>query len=274
MATAIQLAAGCASTGSYLADRRRDAADIFTASIGFGAGAKARVGPVDGGACASFDMVGLRGGHHGNLVAGEFDPSDLTLTLLSEEQFGRKGGDEILKARGKTFWAHGLVGLAIPDDSSRWDYHAVNSFWQECWPQHPVISRQIIPYYTEIEVVVGLGASVRLGFNPGELLDFILGWTTIDIFNDDLEMRQVRAARARAAAGLPPQYPAEAVACLERLNSCNKDMVDIIERPIEHPGAARDHETLIQTLSAKNQLDKLGITVKWHTEKRAYEFVR
>ena len=42
-------------------------------------------------------------------------------------------------------------------------------------------------YYTQIEAVVGAGPSVRLGFNPGELLDFILGWTTIDIYKDDLE---------------------------------------------------------------------------------------
>jgi hypothetical protein len=34
---------------------------------------------------------------------------------------------------------------------------------------------------------VGSGAfiSQRAGFNPGELVDFILGWAGIDIFNDD-----------------------------------------------------------------------------------------
>lgn len=46
----------------------------------------------------------------------------------------------------------------------------------------------MIPYYTQCEVAVGtFFPSIRLGFNPGELLDFILGWTTIDIFRDDLE---------------------------------------------------------------------------------------
>ena len=30
----------------------------------------------------------------------------------------------------------------------------------------------------------------RLGLNPGELLDFGLGWTTLDIFADDLEARE------------------------------------------------------------------------------------
>ena len=42
-------------------------------------------------------------------------------------------------------------------------------------------------YYNQIEAVIGVGPSLRLGFNPGELLDFILGWTTIDIYKDDLE---------------------------------------------------------------------------------------
>jgi hypothetical protein len=32
--------------------------------------------------------------------------------------------------------------------------------------------------------------NVRCGFNPGELLDFILGWTTIDIFKDDIAGRK------------------------------------------------------------------------------------
>ncbi|MDT8390564.1 MAG: hypothetical protein RRC34_08670 [Lentisphaeria bacterium] len=45
-------------------------------------------------------------------------------------------------------------------------------------------------YYTQIEVVVGVLGSIRLGFNPGELLDFILGWTTLDIYGDELGKRK------------------------------------------------------------------------------------
>jgi len=45
---------------------------------------------------------------------------------------------------------------------------------------------------------VGLGGTVKLGLNPGELLDFILGWTTLDIFHDDIaggiEMRESNQA--------------------------------------------------------------------------------
>ena len=37
-----------------------------------------------------------------------------------------------------------------------------------------------------IEVAVGLIRTIRIGFNVGELLDFIVGWTTLDICRDDL----------------------------------------------------------------------------------------
>ncbi len=38
--------------------------------------------------------------------------------------------------------------------------------------------------------MIGLGGTLRLGFNPGELLDFLLGWFTIDIYNDDIELNK------------------------------------------------------------------------------------
>jgi hypothetical protein len=40
-------ATGCASTKNYLLDRGRDAADFFTATVGVGAGAKVRIGPLE-----------------------------------------------------------------------------------------------------------------------------------------------------------------------------------------------------------------------------------
>ena len=36
------------------------------------------------------------------------------------------------------------------------------------------------------DLFTALGRTLRFGFNPGELLDFILGWFTIDIYGDDL----------------------------------------------------------------------------------------
>mgnify|MGYP001185095109 CR=1 FL=1 len=41
-------------------------------------------------------------------------------------------------------------------------------------------------YHTQIEVALGLGGTVRLGINPGEMADFVLGWLQIDLFHDDV----------------------------------------------------------------------------------------
>ena len=38
----------------------------------------------------------------------------------------------------------------------------------------------------QIDLSVGLIASVRLGFNPGELLDFLIGLVGFDLYGDDL----------------------------------------------------------------------------------------
>ncbi|MCX7009267.1 MAG: hypothetical protein NTY53_18815, partial [Kiritimatiellaeota bacterium] len=56
----------------------------------------------------------------------------------------------------------------------------------------------------QVEAAVGGGLVFRLGFNVGELLDFILGWTTIDIFGDDLESRESREPRKIIATATPP----------------------------------------------------------------------
>ena len=79
-----------------------------------------------------------------------------------------KTSDDTAIARGKTYEAQGLCPLVM----------------------RPVHCRPgLYPTYflAQVEAVVGLGPSIRLGFNPGELLDFILGWTTLDIYKDDLE---------------------------------------------------------------------------------------
>lgn len=47
-----------------------------------------------------------------------------------------------------------------------------------------------LSFYTDIEVQVACGIGLRAGFNPGELLDFFLGWFGVDPFNDDLERRK------------------------------------------------------------------------------------
>ena len=156
---------GCATTG-YLGDRMRDAGDVFTATVGMGAGAKARVGPVQVGVVGNVDMWGLRGGQWGDVAWYETYTRDFLLPWPSkgsfgEERFAYEAEWDMTNKRGKGFVARAPL---------------------------PVLGFARQPeYYTQIEVVVGVIGSLRLGFNPGELLDFILGWTTLDIYHDDLK---------------------------------------------------------------------------------------
>jgi len=176
---------GSTSPRDYFVNRGRDAADIFTATVGMGAGAKVRVGPINLGAFANIDMGGLRGGQYKNSFSSDFNPNDLTLTVISLEKFEPYPLDVCME-RKKFFVSQGYAGITLAGTDAR-NYRFKNgnvfppSFAEPTW------TKEIIPYYTQIEAAIGLGGTLRLGFNPGELFDFILGWTTLDIFNDDIE---------------------------------------------------------------------------------------
>ena len=47
-------------------------------------------------------------------------------------------------------------------------------------------ARPHLPSWTHLEAAAALGVGVRLGFNPGELLDFLLGFFGADLYGDDL----------------------------------------------------------------------------------------
>jgi len=163
------LISGCATP--YLSDRRRDIADIFTATIGVGLGGKVRAGPVQTGLLLQADGLGLRGGTFPDVMDKSeswFAPNNLDAELLviGAEKFDSNNPNT--KLRHKDFAAE---------------------------PIGPFVSRVhddwLCPsYYTQLDLVVAVGLSVRLGINPGEVLDFILGWAKVDIFNDDLERRK------------------------------------------------------------------------------------
>ena len=183
---------GCATP--YMADRKADAKDIFTATVGHGGGAKARLGPVRAGAFFGRDDAGLRGGivstDFGDRIVGRFmhGTMDVDAIVFSLECFAPEGRTSAT-VRGKQFVAGGALGLSASVPS----YEAGDEWSRKPWNQH-------IPYYTQAEVAVGLGGTVRLGVNAGELVDFLLGWTTLDIFSDDLERRHAKLMRQREAA--------------------------------------------------------------------------
>ena len=42
-------------------------------------------------------------------------------------------------------------------------------------------------YLYQIEFAIGIYGGLRVGFNPAELIDFILGFTTYDLYDDDVK---------------------------------------------------------------------------------------
>ena len=166
---------GCAT---YVRDRVADAGDIFTATVGTGIGVTAKAGPIHTGLGFDIDLYGLRGGEFGSFV-----PDSKTDTLLPPScdaaaivaAIGTFGPHKSRAwARGKTYSSPYLeTGELFPFLDLPWDFEA------EC---HPLID----PQWTQIDLSVGLIASVRVGFNPGELLDFLIGIAGFDLYNDDL----------------------------------------------------------------------------------------
>lgn len=174
------LTSGCATTG-YWADRRQDAMDVLTVQVGYGLGAKARVGPVQTGLLADIGGVGVRGGEALGLKdfwpRGYDQPAkqDYVGVVVAREAFG---GNDVSNRRGKSFGAKQVLFASYPMTHPEAD--------QQSWLEEHHMVLNPAPYFSQIEVVAAAGVSVRIGFNPGELLDFLLGWFHVDIYHDDL----------------------------------------------------------------------------------------
>jgi hypothetical protein len=169
---AATLVTGCATP--YITDRGRDAADIFTAAVGAGAGAKVRIGPLAQGVCVNMNYLGVQDGSAfcGYEKYEDDNGMDGAFLLFT---FSRSNRSEIVRNRNKSYFGYHLLGVACPFSLEGEEVEYPKS------------------YFTQIEVIAGFGGTIKLGFNPGELLDFILGWTTIDIFSDDFEARKKKS---------------------------------------------------------------------------------
>ena len=198
-------ASGCVSAGGYFTDRWRDAKDIFSVSVGTGGGAKARVGPLQAGVFLNTDVAGFRGGTgfvvHDNCWSPGSNVFDFVSPVPAADFFGA--------------WLTSAETFAPENAWADFDPVAVErgKTYYALFPWVPFVTVANQPcYYTQIDVAVGAGGTLRVGFNPGELVDFLLGWTTLDIFGDDVEARREREAkenegktRDKAKGKVPPE---------------------------------------------------------------------
>ena len=189
------LASGCATP--YMVDRGRDAADIFTLGVGFGVGAKARVGPMQTGLL--FDVSGcvspLRGGQSCLVPPSQYELAKSATSTWDTAALDMQwvfGGDEFFAPLDDR--RH--KGFEAVSDLQRIKLYKAQTFPLIVPPFLHDAGYACPSYYTQIEVVAALGPSIRLGFNPGELLDFILGWATVDIFSDDIECKKRKSNKA------------------------------------------------------------------------------
>lgn len=172
---------GCA-TGGYWVNRGRDAADVFSLVGGVGGGAGVRIGPVCQGLIFHSNYVGLEGGDPFvgfNGDPGGFENGGMLVLPIGGVETAREA--DVPLTRGKGLEAQYLLGVAFP-----WSI--------ECNPPKYNPS-----FFTQLEVTAGLGGTVKAGFNPGELLDFILGWFTLDIYGDDIGSKCVQQEKAKTS---------------------------------------------------------------------------
>lgn len=180
---------GCARAG-YLADRRRDAADIVVASVGLGLGVKAQVGPVTfAPAVGTMDVAGLRGGEFFRLEELGFRanvvPTDFGALWWCSTVFYLEDEPRLLR-RGKAIFA---LPALVKDDRQFNLFSETIPF--VCLPRKKLLSEGLslerlpVHYWGHLEVVLGLGGTVRLGLNPLEIVDFLAGWFSLDLLDDD-----------------------------------------------------------------------------------------
>lgn len=175
---------GCKACKTYAKDRAYDASDIVTLSVGPGLGVRARTGPVRLGLLCMIDAYGWRYGMHQQMPKGESLMGAINYDWLIgsyDSVFSRKERNKSYQAMGgypKSWFHHEeawAIGLPFVESVTYFSTHGKPPFH---------------PYYTQIEACVGVLGAVRVGVNPGELVDFAVGWFTIDIFDDDQLRRE------------------------------------------------------------------------------------
>jgi len=233
----LPLLAGCISQGrDYWLDRSHDAADIFTATVGVGAGVKATVGPFHLGLIDVQDLGGVREGV--NVGPGFFRSDDIDtlifptliptrIPLKRPPLFGISSAP--CRTCDRVLFVNTVPLFSLPEPYGEATFHARRDPGHKGEVERSPYDNYImmvygdqhgLQYLTQIEAVVGLGPTLRLGLNPGELVDFVVGFFGFDLYNDDGRMpvpppvarpapRQPHRAPENSREGRPRRAPEE-----------------------------------------------------------------
>lgn len=175
---------GCATVrkvGTYSLNRVADLADIVTVTAGVNAyGAKAYIGPLEIGlhkdGIGGYSCLIEHHCNHGNFALFNGMPSG-EIGLRKGPAVWTNFGDTVVvnlweRSTGATrMILRGRGGVGIKKDSA--------SMWGDDFEASP-------EQYTRIGMTGGFLFNGRIEVNPGELVDFLLGFFGIDIFEDDV----------------------------------------------------------------------------------------
>lgn len=198
----------CFSGCAYLHDRGRDACDMVTLSVeATGLNASVQMGPaVLGAGLAHGKGVGLRSG-----AMGAYEFGEVNLGI-----FGGKylvpGERDLDREKGYVSFYRFFPWIDGEDDDDRFDreLREGKSSWDDDEDENPFDmevkeGEWFNAFNIECSVMAGLGA--RAGINIAEIMDFVLGWTTLDICGDDIatseEKEQREFRRRKGADNLP-----------------------------------------------------------------------
>ena len=170
---------GCASV--YWADRWNDTKDVVTCAVGLGLGAKARVGPLQLPLIVQSDYAGVR---CGEVFASPM--RDDFWTYVSEAGHVVESPIPVYLSDYDTLYS----GYELFDPGGLSDVRHKRVRSQGMGPATFDGDEKNVGFYTQVEATLGIVFSVRLGVNPGELADALLGLATVDLFSDDVNRRE------------------------------------------------------------------------------------
>ena len=165
---------------SYIEARAADFLDVFMIEASYGPGVHAGIQLTDfvgtGVGYSSQTGVGLYGRYAGVAEREAAGLPTIYLSRLKSTSSLQPVIESSIPPPSDTVLSPGFQGNILMAPWYWW--------WKPAAAPHDWFYRGIRSFDVSVGFSAGVGAHV--GFSPGELLDFLLGWTTLDIAGDDV----------------------------------------------------------------------------------------